>query len=72
MTRPDFLLLMQKAGAIVTDVGGALCHAAITAREFRKPCVIGTGNATLKLREGALVRVDAEQGLIHQIEEEKR
>src|SRR5206468_129835 len=46
MTDPRYLPLMKKAGAIVTDSGGLLCHAAITSRELKIPCVIGTLYAT--------------------------
>ena len=46
MTSPEFVPAMRIAKAIVTDEGGVLCHAAITAREFKIPCVIGTQNAT--------------------------
>lgn len=47
------------ASAIVTDEGGAACHAAIVARELRKPCVTGTGEATERIPQGARIRVDA-------------
>lgn len=59
MTSPDYLPLMQQAGAIVTDLGGALCHAAIIARELKKPCIVGTKNATSTLKNGQTVIVDA-------------
>lgn len=64
MTTPDFLVLMHKAGAIVTDIGGMLCHAAIVSREINKPCVIGTKFATQILKDGDLVEVDADKGII--------
>lgn len=64
MTTPDFVLLMQKAGAIVTDVGGMLCHAAIVSRELNKPCVIGTKFATQLLQDGDTVKVDAYTGVV--------
>lgn len=67
MTRPEFLLLMKKSAAIVTDAGGLLCHAAITAREMKKPCVIGTQVATKILRDGDLVEVDANKGIIKKL-----
>ncbi|MFA5946079.1 MAG: PEP-utilizing enzyme [Patescibacteria group bacterium] len=59
-----YLPLMQKAGAIITDRGGILSHAAIVARELKKPCIIGTKNGTGKLKEGILVEVDAEKGQV--------
>ena len=55
---------MKKAAAFVTDEGGLLCHAAIIAREMKKPCVIGTGEATRVLRDGDRVRVDADSGMV--------
>ncbi|MBU6323133.1 MAG: hypothetical protein KGI41_02425 [Patescibacteria group bacterium] len=68
MTRPDFLGLMKKAAAFVTDEGGITCHAAIVAREMKKPCVIGTKVATQVLKDGDLVEVDAEKGAVRIIE----
>jgi phosphoenolpyruvate synthase/pyruvate phosphate dikinase len=64
MTRPEFLPLMQKAGAFITDEGGITCHAAIVAREMGKPCIIGTRIATKILHDGDLVEVDAKKGVI--------
>ncbi len=64
MTTPDFVILMHKAGAIVTDIGGMLCHAAIVSREINKPCVIGTKFATQILKDGDLVEVDADNGVV--------
>lgn len=63
MTTPDFVVLMHKAGAIVTDIGGMLCHAAIVSREINKPCIIGTKFATQILRDGDRVEVDANTGI---------
>lgn len=64
MTRPDYLALMKKSSAIVTDIGGLLCHAAIVAREIKKPCIIGTKIATKVLRDGDYVEVDADKGIV--------
>ncbi len=64
MTTPDWVPLMRKAAAIVTDSGGMTCHAAIVSRELGIPCVVGTGDATQKLRNGELVTVDATQGTV--------
>jgi 1-acyl-sn-glycerol-3-phosphate acyltransferase len=49
-------------GAIVTDRGGQLSHAAIVAREYGIPCVVGTREATIKVSDGARVRVDGPKG----------
>ncbi len=64
MTTPDWVPLMRKAAAIVTDSGGMTCHAAIVSRELRIPCVVGAGEATKKLRDGELVTVDATHGTV--------
>jgi len=67
MTRPDFVPLMKKASAVVTDAGGVLCHAAIVARELKKPCIIGTQTATLAFRSGDRAELDAAKGVIKKI-----
>ena len=64
MTTPEFVPIMKKALAVVTNEGGVLCHAAIVARELKKPCIIGTKIATQILRDGDLVEVDAEKGVV--------
>lgn len=64
MTIPDFLPAMKKAAAFVTDEGGILCHAAIVAREMRKPCIVGTKIATQVLKDGDFVEVDANLGIV--------
>ena len=67
MTRPDFLPIMKKARAVVTDSGGLLCHAAITARELKIPTIIGTQTATKVFKDGDLVEVDANTGTVRKI-----
>jgi len=64
MTTPDFVPAMQKAAGIITDEGGITCHAAITSRELKKPCIIGTKFATKVLHDGDLVEVDADKGVV--------
>jgi pyruvate,water dikinase len=64
MTAPDWVPLMRRAAAIVTDTGGMTCHAAIVSRELGIPCVVGTHEATRKLRDGELVTVDAAGGRV--------
>lgn len=68
MTHPEFLPIMKKASAIVTDEGGITCHAAIVARELGIPCIIGTKNATQVLKDGDMVEVDADKGIIRKLE----
>lgn len=64
ITSPVWSVLFPSVGALVTDRGGALCHAAIIAREFGIPAVVGTGDATARLRDGELVTVDGSTGRI--------
>ena len=64
MTAPDWVPLMRRAAAVVTDSGGMTCHAAIVARELGIPCVVGTHTATTELREGELVTVDGAAGTV--------
>jgi pyruvate,water dikinase len=67
-TNPDYLPAMQKASAIITDEGGITCHAAIIAREMKKPCIVGTKIATKVLKDGDLVEVDADSGVVRILE----
>lgn len=64
MTTPDFIIGIKKAVAIVTNEGGLTCHAAIVSRELKIPCIIGTKIATQVLRDGDLVEVDANNGVV--------
>ncbi|MGV8176736.1 MAG: phosphoenolpyruvate synthase [Candidatus Bilamarchaeaceae archaeon] len=66
MTTPDFVPAMKKAAAIVTNTGGMTSHAAIVSRELGIPCIVGTGNATSVLADGASVTVDGTQGIIYE------
>src|SRR4030043_1937207 len=65
MTSPDFVPAMKKACAIVTDKGGLTSHAAIVSRELGVPCVVGTNDATKKLKESLIVSVDGSRGLVY-------
>lgn len=65
MTSPDWVPVMRRAAAIVTDAGGMTSHAAIVSRELGIPCVVGTGKATSTLRTGAEITVDGTAGTIH-------
>ncbi|OGG41004.1 hypothetical protein A2118_00405 [Candidatus Kaiserbacteria bacterium GWA2_50_9] len=68
MTRPEFVPLMKRASAIITDEGGVTCHAAIVSRELKLPCITGTKNATRVLHDGDVVEVDAEKGIVRILE----
>lgn len=67
MTEPSYLPIMKQALAFVTNEGGLLCHAAIVARELKKPCVIGTKFATHVFHDGELIEVDANSGVVKKI-----
>ena len=67
MTTPDFVPLIGKAAAIVTDEGGILCHAAIVSRELDIPCIVGTNNATKTIKDGDIIEVDAKKGIVKKI-----
>jgi len=62
MTDPDWVPIMKRAAAIVTDHGGRTSHAAIVSRELGLPAVVGTGNATEVLADGQLVTVSCAEG----------
>lgn len=68
MTNPQMVPFIKKAIAIVTDEGGITCHAAIISRELKKPCIVGTKNATQILKDGDFVEVDAENGVVNILE----
>ena len=63
-TYPALVSAMKKAAAIVTNVGGLTCHAAIVARELKIPCVVGTKIATQILKDGDRVEVNADEGIV--------
>ncbi len=63
-TTPDLVTAMRKAAAIVTDLGGLTCHAAIVSRELGIPCVVGTRVATKIFKDGDEVEVDAGNGIV--------
>jgi len=65
MTNPDMVVTMQKSAAIVTDEGGLTAHAAIVSREMGIPSVVGTQEATKKLKDGELITVDGYNGKIY-------
>ena len=64
MTTTNMMPIIKKAVAIITDEGGITCHAAIIARELKKPCIIGTKIATKVLKDGDMVEVDADKGIV--------
>lgn len=69
-TRPEFVPIMKKASAIVTEEGGITCHAAVVSRELEIPCIVGVKAATKRLRDNDLVEVDATNGVVKKITED--
>ncbi len=65
MTSPYFNVVLPLLGALVTDRGGQLCHAAIVAREHGIPGIVGTRDATATITDGVRVRVDGSTGEVH-------
>ncbi len=63
-TAPDWVPLMRRAAAIVTDSGGMTSHAAIVSRELGIPCIVGTREATRVLEDGMAVTVNARDGTV--------
>ena len=64
MTSPDYVPAMKRAKAIVTDEGGMTSHCAIVSRELGIPCVVGTREATARLKDETVVTVDGQRGLV--------
>ena len=70
MTVPNFIDAVKRAKAIVTDEGGTVCHAALIARELKKTCIVGTKNATKILKDGMIIEVDGDMGIVKIINKE--
>jgi pyruvate,water dikinase len=64
VTSPSWAPVFHRIAAAVLDTGGIMCHAAIVAREYGLPAVVGTGTATKVIRTGDLLRVDASTGVV--------
>ncbi len=64
VTNPTWAPIFQKIAGAVSDIGGSMSHAAIVAREFGLPAVVGTGTATQKIKDGQRIRVDGGRGLV--------
>jgi phosphohistidine swiveling domain-containing protein len=67
MTSVDYVPIMKQAAAFVTNEGGVTSHASIVAREMQKPCVIGTKIATQVFKDGDLIEVDADRGIVRKV-----
>ena len=64
VTAPSWAPVFGKIKAAVSDIGGAMSHAAIVAREYGMPAVVGTGDATKRIRTGDRIRVDGDRGTV--------
>lgn len=64
MTNPAWVVVFTKIAAVVCDTGGVLAHPAVVAREFGIPAVVGTTNATLRIKTGDRVRVNGNTGVV--------
>lgn len=71
MTTPEIVAALEKAGGIITDEGGITCHAAIIAREYGIPCLVGTKCATSVLNDGMKVHLDCFNGVVKIISDEE-
>ncbi len=68
ITTPAWTPLFALAAGVVTDVGGALSHSSIVAREYHIPAVLGTGVATQRIKSGQRIRVDGDVGVVTKVE----
>ncbi len=66
-TTTDYLPAMKRAAAIITEVGGLTCHAAVVSREFGIPCIIALAGAMKNFKDGEMVEVDADNGTIKKL-----
>jgi phosphohistidine swiveling domain-containing protein len=66
-TGPDIIAACNKAGAIITNQGGMMSHAAIVSRELDIPCIVGVGDATHHISESEEIEVDADNGVVRKI-----
>ena len=68
MTNPAWVVLFTKIAGLVTDTGGTTSHPAVLSREFGIPAVIGTSNATKRIKTGDRIRVDGSKGRVEILE----
>ena len=68
-TAPPWTSLFNIAAAVVTDVGGPLCHCAVVAREYGIPAVVGTVVGTRRIPDGATIAVDGTKGTVRIIDQ---
>lgn len=63
----SFNCVIGLCAGIVTDYGGMLSHAAIVAREYGIPCIVGTQNATSKFKNGDIIQIDSSSGIVSKV-----
>jgi pyruvate,water dikinase len=68
MTNPAWVIVFSKIKGVVTDAGGVLSHTAVVSREFGIPAVVGTGDATRRIKSGDRVRVNGFTGVVEILE----
>ncbi|GGE24281.1 phosphoenolpyruvate synthase [Marinithermofilum abyssi] len=71
-TDPGWTPLFQSAKALVTEVGGLMTHGAVVAREYGIPAVVGVDDATKKIKDGQMIRLDGSQGVVEILSDEKK
>ena len=64
VTNPTWAPVFQKISGAVSDIGGSMSHAAIVAREYGLPAVVGTGSATSRIKDGQRIRIDGTRGIV--------
>ena len=69
VTNPTWAPIFQKISAAVSDIGGSMSHMAIVAREYGLPAVVGTGSATVRIKDGQRIRVDGGRGVVTLLDE---
>ena len=64
VTNPTWAPIFQRIAGAVSDIGGSMSHAAIVAREYGLPAVVGTGTATSRIKDGQRIRIDGARGVV--------
>jgi phosphohistidine swiveling domain-containing protein len=67
MTNPQMFPILKRARGIVTDEGGLMCHAAIVSRELKKPCIVGTKEATQVFQDGDVIEMNTTRGIVTKV-----
>jgi len=67
MSDPDFIVVADRIAGLITEQGGLVCHAAILAREWDLPCIVGCRNATTMISDGQYIRMDGATGTVSQV-----